>query len=92
MTDLQIKESLHNILEHYAPTRNAQEICNAKLNIHAASINDYIIALADGLKYGNWPWVTHYNKPISHFEMHYIGCPAYNGAFGTCNCVKMSEE
>lgn len=25
-------------------------------------------------------------------EIHYIGCPAYNGAFGTCVCAKLSRE
>ena len=89
------KERLEQILISYSNTM-AERQTIIDMRGHS-SVKDYVLALADGLKYGNWPWTTYkdttrslLNNPIDN--MHYIGCPAYGGAFGTCTCSRMSRE
>lgn len=52
-------------------------------------VKDYVLALSDGLRYGNWPWTPQnttrglMNQP---FKGHYTNCPAYAGNEYPCNC------
>lgn len=49
--------------------------CINKMIKNNATSKDYVYALCDGLKYGNWPWITHKN----------IWCLTCN--FPTANCT-----
>jgi hypothetical protein len=58
-TDIERIRQLSNIIHSYAPNSNATKLVNQKLDWNRdATIKDYVMALADGLLYGNWPWVT----------------------------------
>lgn len=54
-------EALEEILLSYANTIDEKIIVTNMAN-NNATVKDYVLALADGLKYGNWPWIT-YNRP-----------------------------
>ena len=53
-------EALEEILLSYANTIDEKIIVTNMAN-NNATVKDYVLALADGLKYGNWPWIT-YNR------------------------------
>lgn len=88
MTDLDRKDKLELILLSYASNIEQRNVIHN--NFRNANIKDYVYALCDGLRYGNWPWIQH--NQSKNNEIHYIGCPAYNNIFGSCNCVKMGRE
>jgi hypothetical protein len=48
---------LYDVL--YSYTNNIDEASVVrKMREDKATVKDYIYALADGIKYGNWPWVN----------------------------------
>lgn len=57
-----------------------------------ASVKDYILALHDGLRYGNWPWIEPTNKftgstrHLLNMPQHKPKCPAYVGNDFPCDC------
>jgi hypothetical protein len=63
MTAEERRYKLFQVLHSYANTVE-QHASVAKMYPMASEL-DYIIALADGLKYGNWPWIIH-TKPSLH--------------------------
>lgn len=84
--------------------RNAQDLlfsyCDSdfatskvmEMHKNNASVKDYILALADGLRYGNWPWIDFNSRALMNQTMHYIGCPAYTNNGNPCNCARMARE
>ena len=99
LTKPQIENSINDLeglLIRYADTTdNVTVVLNMRKN--NATIKDYVLALADGLKYGNWPWIERHSTRglMNHPQQdtHYIGCPAYAGhEFGVCICARMSRE
>ena len=65
MTDLEIKTALNKILMSYADTPFARELVIKNFITNEGSVLDYIIALSDGLKYGNWPWVNNSQRLLN---------------------------
>jgi len=59
MTDLEKKLALNKILLSYAETPHARELIIKNFITNEATVKDYVLALADGLLYGNWPWVSY---------------------------------
>ena len=51
-------DKLLEVLISYAPDGSENEHINKMVQSNAQP-KDYILALHDGLKYGNWPWVNH---------------------------------
>lgn len=69
MTDLSEDkkiEHLEEILLSYANTIK-EKLVVTKMGINNASVKDYVLALADGLRYGNWPW-TSYNAKNKEYK------------------------
>lgn len=93
LEESRIKNAM-DLLFSYADTPEAVNVVRAMYK-NEAGVKDYIIALADGILYGNWPWVNHQLKKTLEYkqseEMHYIECPAYNG-LGTCTCSRLERE
>jgi hypothetical protein len=55
--DLRLKHA-QDLLFSYCDTDIATEWV-VKMHKNNASVKDYVMALAEGLKYDNWPWITH---------------------------------
>lgn len=91
MTDTERIIELENILLSYANTINEKLVVTGMShNNPNVTPKDYILALADGLKYGNWPWVERHStrglmNDSSH-RFHNTSCPAYAGNEFTCDC------
>jgi hypothetical protein len=47
---------LYDVLYSYTNDFNEASVVR-KMREDKATVKDYIYALADGIKYGNWPWV-----------------------------------
>lgn len=65
INDNQKCDLLERILRSYCPNdgKSYKFIDKMTLDKNIKPL-DFVIALADGLKYGNWPW-TNYSKPKS---------------------------
>jgi hypothetical protein len=48
---------LYDVLYSYTNDFNEASVVR-KMREDKATVKDYIYALADGIKYGNWPWVN----------------------------------
>ena len=68
MTELERKTALNKVLMSYADTPSARELVIRNFITNEGSVIDYIIALSDGLRYGNWPW-TQYSKPVEYKDI-----------------------
>ena len=100
MLDSERKNHLHQVLESYIPENNdpisisndkAIEIMLNMLHDESVTTKDYVLALADGLRYGNWPWTErHTTRALMNFNTlrHFRDCPAYAGNEYPCNCDK----
>lgn len=55
MTDDERIEGLEAILLSYCKSVNDMQIVN-RMMTDKVTPKDYVLALADGLRYGNWPW------------------------------------
>lgn len=53
--DLRLRNAM-DLLYSYATTDKEIEAV-VKMHKNNASVKDYILALNDGLRFGNWPWV-----------------------------------
>lgn len=66
MTDDERIESLEAILLSYCTT--VQDcIVVQKMMTDTVTPKDYVLALSDGLRYGNWPW-SNYSKSFKGVE------------------------
>ena len=86
------KYHLSSVLKAYCPHSDAHEfIVNTMDNNPEVTPKDYVLALADGLKYGNWPWISQHGDTTrslmntSH-RFHNTSCPAYAGNEFQCDC------
>lgn len=68
LTERQRLTALHNILRSYANEQTTEDnkdvintVCRKMAESDDITPKDYVLALSDGLKYGNWPW-TSYNR------------------------------
>lgn len=59
MTDDIRRDALSGILRSYAVLEEQQAIIDKMHNDKEITTKDYVMALADGLLYGNWPWIIH---------------------------------
>lgn len=60
--DEQRKDYLIQIIRGYAYNNHGKEqqlmdVVNTMIK-NNATVKDYVLALSDGLRYGNWPWTT----------------------------------
>lgn len=58
-------DDLEKLLYRYCENQDEQLVV-AGMRAKKATILDYILALSDGLKYGNWPW-SNVNKRENEF-------------------------
>lgn len=58
------RDKLIEILVSYTSNEAEQDHITVMVQ-NNATVKDYVIALADGLKYGNWPWVNYSVKSIT---------------------------
>lgn len=83
------KIQLSNILMTYCQgNKKAWQVYEDMKNNPDTTVKDYVLALADGLKYGNWPWVEQHStrELMNDHRFHNTSCPAYAGNEFQCNC------
>lgn len=87
MTDDQRIDELENILLSYADTPYHKALVVDKFG-DTATVKDYILALADGLKYGNWPWIErHTTRALMNTQKyHNANCQSTARPEFPCNC------
>ena len=62
MTDSERMDNLEEILLSYATTIHEKQLVVQKFPEDTSTVKDYVLALADGLQYGHWPWTDFTSK------------------------------